>query len=187
MILKFIETSNGKIGIDSSLLKKVGIECEHCPHRACCYEPSKLSESDIKAIRENLPAISKYLPEKNLRVLSLFGFEDFKTNSHTIRTISSTEHPYPQCLFLVDNKCLLKEFNIEPVSCLAYPVILDDTKTLRLVNIMPDSPQCLQYGTTPAYIALKKEIQLLFPEPSFYKALPEVLEPEEKKGLYYRM
>lgn len=174
-----------KILIDSSLLDKINVDCisSKCAHRGCCYEEAPVTPEDIKNIDIQIPEILIELPPDISKLITErinnHGYLEF--DEKKIRTVGKSSQNWETCIFLLNNKCLLEKYNIFPLSCKIFPLILEDCilKIKKSYNL-----NCPTQGETPAYILLEKEIKLLAGE-EFYQKLVNILIPYGKSGLFY--
>lgn len=173
------------INIDSSLLNKISVECitSKCIHHGCCCNESAVTSEDIKNIDTYLPEILTELSPDIQKLITdrkkNHGYLEF--DEKRIRTIGRAGENWEYCIFLINNKCKLERYNITPLSCNVFPLILDNN-VLMIKNFY--NLDCPAHGTTPAYILLKKEIILLFGN-DFYQKLVTMFIPLEKSGLFY--
>ncbi len=171
--------------IDSSLLNKISVECisSKCAHRGCCCNEAPVTPNDIQLIDTYLSEILTELPPDIYKLITdrikNHGYLEF--DEKKIRTIGKAGENWEYCIFLLRNKCILDKYNITPLSCKIFPLILEDD-TLMIKNFY--NLDCPTRGDTPAYILLEKEIKLLT-SPEFYQKLIKMLIPYEQGGLFY--
>lgn len=174
-----------KLLIDSSLLDKINLDCNSskCPHRGCCCEGTFLSNEDVKKIDTYLSEILTKLPPDIQKVITSrklnHGYLDFYLNK--LRTIGKAGRGWSNCIFLVNKKCILDNYNATPKLCLTYPLTIEDN-ILKLNLELEIS--CLQPGLVPAFISLEKEIKTLTSD-DFYNNLIKLLMPIDKRGLFF--
>jgi len=159
--------------IDSSLTDLISLDCinSNCQHHGCCYCRVTLSNEEIKKISDALPNMN--LPKKIKEYLRFFNFY---TYDKSIRLLTDI----PTCIFFNNGGCLLEQYNVSPIQCRAFPIILS-SNTLRLDNSCDLA--CLKAGSVPAFQLLEKEIIMLTSQ-KFYNKLSELLSTEHK-GLFF--
>lgn len=153
------------ISIDLSLLKKIDLECinSKCVHNSCCHtDDRKLTAEDIEKIKS-----------ANVTDRVFYDFMD------TLRWTSTSESRWPTCVFLKNERCILEQHNAVPSQCKSFPIILNEG-VLKLSNA--DIP-CLEKGSTPAYILLKREIVELLGKDFYEKLVTLLSKPEDE--LFY--
>lgn len=169
--------------IDSSLLKKIDLNClrEKCHHMGCCCDTVKLNKDDIEKIVKALPSIIHFLTPEREKYVSTVGFTDI---DNKIKMVSDTKTRWNMCIFSVEGKCLLEQFNAVPLLCKTYPLTLDDN--ILKLNLSLDLP--CHVGDTKAYKLLENEINMLTShiDKDFYKKLSQLLSSDEFKDLFFR-